>query len=42
MSKHQMSGALVCSWIPVTDASGRTSMEARWTTAAAAAVQSAA
>lgn len=42
MSEHQMSGAPVCSWIPVTDASGRTSMEARWTTAAAAAVRSAA
>jgi len=36
MSKHQMTGAPVCSWIPVTDASGRTHMEARWTIAAVA------
>ena len=32
MSKHQMTGVPVCRWVPVTDASGRTHMEARWTT----------
>lgn len=30
MSKHQMTAAPVCSWVAVTDASGRTHMEARW------------
>ena len=42
MSKHQMAGPPVCSWVPVTDASGRTHMEARWITTAVAAVRSAA
>lgn len=36
MSKHETTGAPVCSWVPVTDRSGRTHMEARWTTAVAA------
>lgn len=35
MSKHEMTGAPVCTWVAVTDASGRTHMEARWTVAAA-------
>ncbi|GAA1912905.1 hypothetical protein GCM10009797_03250 [Nocardioides hwasunensis] len=36
MSKQTMTEAPVCTWIAVTDASGRTHMEARWSTAAAA------
>ena len=36
MSKQRMTGAPVCTWTAVTDASGRTHMEARWTTAPAA------
>ena len=36
MSKHTMTGAPVCTWVAVTDASGRTRMEARWTSAATA------
>jgi hypothetical protein len=35
MSKHAMTGAPVCTWVPVTDASGRTHMEARWSVASA-------
>ena len=38
MSKHTMAGAPVCTWVAVTDASGRTHMEARWSVEAAAAV----
>ena len=30
MSKQTMTGVPVCHWIAVTDASGRTHMEARW------------
>ena len=30
MSKHEMTGAPVCTWVAVTDASGRTRMEATW------------
>ena len=30
MSKQTMTGAPVCTWVAVTDASGRTRMEARW------------
>lgn len=30
MSKHTTTGAPVCTWVAVTDASGRTHMEARW------------
>ena len=30
MSKQKMTGAPVCTWVAVTDASGRTHMEARW------------
>jgi len=33
MSKHEMTGAPVCTWVAVTDASGRTHMEARWSVA---------
>ncbi|WP_282594804.1 hypothetical protein [Nocardioides sp. SYSU D00065] len=33
MSKHKMSDAPVCTWVAVTDASGRTHMEARWSCA---------
>lgn len=33
MSKQSMTGVPVCTWVAVTDASGRTRMEARWTTA---------
>ncbi len=36
MSKHTMTERPVCTWVPVTDASGRTHMEARWLPAAAA------
>ncbi|HEU4336861.1 MAG TPA: hypothetical protein VFR45_06080 [Nocardioides sp.] len=32
MSKQSMAGRPVCTWVAVTDASGRTRMEARWTT----------
>ena len=32
MSKQTMTGRPVCTWVAVTDASGRTRMEARWTT----------
>lgn len=35
MSKHTMDAAPVCHWVAVTDASGRTHMEARWTVATA-------
>ena len=31
MSKQPMTGVPVCTWVAVTDASGRTHMEARWT-----------
>jgi hypothetical protein len=41
MSKHTMTEAPVCTWVAVTDASGRTRMEARWSIAAAAASQAA-
>jgi hypothetical protein len=30
MSKHTMTAAPVCTWVAVTDATGRTHMEARW------------
>ena len=42
MSEQTMTGAPVCTWTAVTDASGRTRMEARWTTAPAAQVVAAA
>lgn len=35
MSTQTMTGAPVCTWIAVTDASGRTHMEARWSAASA-------
>ena len=41
MSKQQMTGAPVCTWVAVTDASGRTHMEARWTVATVAATAAA-
>ena len=41
MSKQRMTGAPVCTWVAVTDASGRTRMEARWSTAEAVATQAA-
>ena len=41
MSKHKTTGAPVCTWVAVTDASGRTRMEARWTTVDAVATQAA-
>ena len=41
MSKQQTTGAPVCTWVPVTDATGRTHMEARWTLATATAAQAA-
>ena len=33
MSKHSMTGAPVCTWVSVTDASGRTHLEAHWSVA---------
>lgn len=36
MSKQSMSGVPVCTWVAVTDASGRTRMEARWSLATTA------
>jgi hypothetical protein len=36
MSKQSMIGRPVCTWVAVTDASGRTHMEARWAPAPAA------
>ena len=36
MSKHEVTAAPVCTWVPVTDASGHTHMEARWSVASAA------
>jgi hypothetical protein len=41
MSKQQTTGAPVCTWVPVTDATGRTHMEARWTLARVTAAQAA-
>ena len=41
MSKQSMTGAPVCTWVAVTDASGRIHMEARWTTVDAVATQAA-
>ena len=41
MSEQSMTGAPACTWVAVTDASGRTRMEARWTTAASLAVAAA-
>ena len=41
MSKHEMTGAPVCTWVAVTDASGRTHMEARWTVLASTRTQAA-
>ena len=32
MSKQSMTTRPVCAWVAVTDASGRTHMEARWST----------
>ena len=41
MSKQRMTGAPVCTWIAVKDASGRTHMEARWTTVGGVTIQAA-
>ena len=41
MSKHTMTEVPVCSWVAITDASGRTHMEARWSVASAAHVAAA-
>ena len=41
MSNHEMTGAPVCTWVTVTDESGRTHMEARWSVAATARTQAA-
>ena len=41
MSKHEMTAAPVCTWVAVTDASGRTHMEAHWSVAEAIAIQAA-
>ena len=41
MSKQTMTDAPVCTWVAVTDASGRTRMEARWTSATVAPSQAA-
>lgn len=41
MSKQRMTGTPVCTWVAVTDASGRTHMEARWSVAAEIATQAA-
>ena len=41
MSKQETTGAPVCTWVPVTDASGRTHMEARWSVAETIAVHAA-
>ncbi|NYE36445.1 hypothetical protein F4692_001578 [Nocardioides cavernae] len=41
MSKQSMSGTPECSWVAVTDASGRTRMEARWSVAPAVSTQAA-
>ena len=41
MSKQPMTGTPVCTWVAVTDASGRTRMEARWSTATTVATRAA-
>lgn len=41
MSKHEMTAAPVCTWVAVTDTSGRTHMEARWAVATVASIQAA-
>jgi hypothetical protein len=41
MSKQTMTGKPVCTWVAVTDGSGRTHMEARWSVAEAIATQAA-
>ena len=41
MSKQSMTGRPVCAWVAVTDASGRTRMEARWSTVETVAVHAA-
>ena len=39
MGKQSMTGALVCRWVAVTDAAGRTYMEARWSATETVAAQ---
>jgi hypothetical protein len=41
MSKQSMTGRPVCTWVAVTDASGRTHMEARWSTVGTVATRAA-
>ena len=41
MSKQSTTGRPVCTWVAVTDASGRTRMEARWSTVDAVATRAA-
>lgn len=41
MSEQTMTGKPVCTWVVVTDASGRTHMEARWAVAGAISTQAA-
>jgi hypothetical protein len=41
MSKQTMTGRPVCTWVSVTDALGRTHMEARWSFPEAIASQAA-
>lgn len=41
MSKHEMTEGPVCTWVAVSDASGRVRMEARWTASAAATTRAA-
>ena len=41
MSKQSMTGAPVCTWVAVKDASGRTHMEARWTSVDTVAIRAA-
>ena len=41
MSEQSMTDRPVCAWVAVTDASGRTHMEARWSTVETVAVHAA-
>lgn len=41
MRDHNTTSGLVCTWVAVTDATGRTHMEARWTQSKAAAAHAA-
>lgn len=41
MSKQPMTGRPVCTWVAVTDAAGRTRMEACWSTVETVAIHAA-